>query len=328
MAGRRTRPAASAPPSLPPVRPPTSSSPPTSLGTSREMRAPGHDDRRDQERLRAHGPRRGPLTRRSRGRSPRRRRSSAPTSCPTTPTSPRTSTSSPARCSRRAPRTPAGSTCSARTERSAPTRRAPCSAPGWPRVSKPRVHANQLGPGPGVQVAAEIGAAAADHCTHLDDADVAALADSGVVAGLLPGVEFSTRSPYPDARRLIDAGVTVALATDCNPGSSYTSSMPFCIALAVREMGMTPLEALWSATRGGALVAAPRRRGPPRRRREGRPRGAGCALARPPGLPAGRAAGVTAPDVTKGSDPLPLLPIYSAPGGLPQGPGGASQSTT
>jgi len=118
---------------------------------------------------------------------------------------------------------------------------------------QPRVHANQLGPGPGVQVAAEAGAAAADHCTHLDDADVAALADTGVVAGLLPGVEFSTRSPYPDARRLIDAGVTVALATDCNPGSSYTSSMPFCIALAVREMGMTPLEALWSATKGGAF---------------------------------------------------------------------------
>jgi imidazolonepropionase len=118
---------------------------------------------------------------------------------------------------------------------------------------QPRIHANQLGPGPGVQVAAEVGAASADHCTFLDDADVAALADSGVVAGLLPGVEFSTRSPYPDARRLIDAGVTVALATDCNPGSSFTSSMPFCIALAVREMGMTPLEALWSATRGGAF---------------------------------------------------------------------------
>jgi imidazolonepropionase len=116
-----------------------------------------------------------------------------------------------------------------------------------------RIHANQLGPGPGVQLAAEVGAASADHCTYLDDADVAALADSGVVAGLLPGVEFSTRSPYPDARRLIDAGVTVALATDCNPGSSYTSSMPFCIALAVREMGLTPLEALWSATRGGAF---------------------------------------------------------------------------
>ena len=117
----------------------------------------------------------------------------------------------------------------------------------------PRLHANQLGPGPGVQLAAEMGAAAADHCTYLDDADVAALADAGVVAGLLPGVEFSTRSPYPDARRLLDAGVTVSIATDCNPGSSFTTSMPFCIALAVREMGMTPLEALWSATRGGAF---------------------------------------------------------------------------
>ena len=116
----------------------------------------------------------------------------------------------------------------------------------------PRVHANQLGSGPGVQLACEVGAAAADHCTHLDDADVAALRDGGVVATLLPGVEFSTRSPYPDARRLLDAGVTVALATDCNPGSSYTSSMPLCIALGVREMGMTPPEAVWSATAGGA----------------------------------------------------------------------------
>lgn len=116
----------------------------------------------------------------------------------------------------------------------------------------PRVHANQLGPGPGVQLACEVGAASADHCTHLDDEDVAALRDGGVVATLLPGVEFSTRSPYPDARRLLDAGVTVALATDCNPGSSYTSSMPLCIALGVREMGMTPAEAVWSATAGGA----------------------------------------------------------------------------
>lgn len=115
-----------------------------------------------------------------------------------------------------------------------------------------RVHANQLGEGSGVQLACELGAAAADHCTHLTDADVDALASSGVVAGLLPAVEFSTRSPYPDARRLIDAGVTVALATDCNPGSCYSSSMPLCIALAVREMHMTPAEALWSATAGGA----------------------------------------------------------------------------
>lgn len=115
----------------------------------------------------------------------------------------------------------------------------------------PRIHANQLGHGPGVQLAVELGAAA-DHCTHLSDADVDALAGSDVVVGLLPGVEFSTRQPYPDARRLLDAGVTVALATDCNPGSSYTSSMSFCIAVAVRDMGMSPREALWSATKGGA----------------------------------------------------------------------------
>jgi imidazolonepropionase len=116
----------------------------------------------------------------------------------------------------------------------------------------PRVHANQLGPGPGVQVAVEAGAASADHCTYASDADVALLADSSTVATLLPGVEFSTRQPYPDARRLLDAGVTVALATDCNPGTCYSSSMPLMIALAVREMGMTPAEALWSATAGAA----------------------------------------------------------------------------
>jgi imidazolonepropionase len=115
-----------------------------------------------------------------------------------------------------------------------------------------RVHANQLGPGDGVRLAVELDAASADHCTHLSDADVDALAGSRTVATLLPGAEFSTRSPYPHARRLIDARVTVALATDCNPGTSYTSSMPFCIALAVREMGMTPAEAVWAATAGGA----------------------------------------------------------------------------
>ncbi|WP_300612607.1 imidazolonepropionase [Trebonia sp.] len=117
---------------------------------------------------------------------------------------------------------------------------------------QPRVHANQLGPGPGVSVAVEAGAASADHCTFLSEADVAALASSATVATLLPGAEFSTRQPYPDARRLLDAGVVVALATDCNPGSSYTSSMPFCIALAVRDMGMTTAEAVWAATAGGA----------------------------------------------------------------------------
>jgi len=115
-----------------------------------------------------------------------------------------------------------------------------------------RLHANQLQPGPGVKLAVELGAASADHCTHLDPSDVDALASSDTVATLLPGAEFSTRSPFPDARRLLDAGVTVALATDCNPGSSYTTSMPLCIALAVREMRMTPLEALQAATAGGA----------------------------------------------------------------------------
>ncbi|MER5771345.1 imidazolonepropionase [Streptomyces sp. NPDC001985] len=118
----------------------------------------------------------------------------------------------------------------------------------------PRVHANQLGPGPGVQLAVELEAASADHCTHLTDADIDALANGTTVATLLPGAEFSTRAPWPDARRLLDAGVTVALSTDCNPGSSFTSSMPFCVALAVRDMGMTPDEALWSATAGGAAA--------------------------------------------------------------------------
>ncbi|MBD0292661.1 MAG: imidazolonepropionase [Jiangellaceae bacterium] len=125
---------------------------------------------------------------------------------------------------------------------------------GMARGLRPRVHANQLGPGPGVALACELGAASADHCTYLTDADVDALASSGTVATLLPGVEFSTRSPYPEARRLLEAGAVVAIATDCNPGSCFTSSMPFCIALAVREMRMTPAEAVWSATVGGAVA--------------------------------------------------------------------------
>lgn len=115
-----------------------------------------------------------------------------------------------------------------------------------------RLHANQLGHGPGVRLAVEYGAASADHCTFLDAADIEALAGSATVATLLPGVEFSTRSPYPDARALLDSGARVAIATDCNPGSCYTSSMPFCLALAVREMRMSPGEALYAATRGGA----------------------------------------------------------------------------
>jgi imidazolonepropionase len=117
-----------------------------------------------------------------------------------------------------------------------------------------RLHANQLGHGPGVRLAVEYGAASADHCTYLSDADVEALAGSSTVATLLPAVEFSTRSPYPDARRLLDAGAVVALATDCNPGSCYSSSMALCVALAVRETHMTPAEAVWSATAGGAAA--------------------------------------------------------------------------
>jgi imidazolonepropionase len=117
---------------------------------------------------------------------------------------------------------------------------------------QPRLHANQLGEGPGVRLAVAYDAASADHCTFLTGEDVDALANSNTVATLLPGVEFSTRQPYPDARRLIDAGVTVAIATDCNPGSCYTSSMAFCVAVAVRDMRMTPDEAVWAATAGGA----------------------------------------------------------------------------
>jgi len=117
-----------------------------------------------------------------------------------------------------------------------------------------RLHANQLGPGPGVRLAAELGLTAVDHCTYLADDDVAALRDTGTIATLLPGVEFSTRQPYPDARRLLDAGVRVALATDCNPGSCFTSSMPLCIALAVREMGMTPGEAVYATTSTAAAA--------------------------------------------------------------------------
>jgi imidazolonepropionase len=127
-------------------------------------------------------------------------------------------------------------------------------AAGAARGLRGRLHANQLGHGPGVRLACELGLTAVDHCTYLDAADVAALADSGTIATLLPGVEFSTRSPYPDARGLLDTGVRVALATDCNPGSCFTSSMPFVVALAVREMGLSPAEALAAATLGGAAA--------------------------------------------------------------------------
>ena len=123
----------------------------------------------------------------------------------------------------------------------------------------PRLHASQFGPGDGIRLAVELGAASVDHCTYADDRDVEALAAAAgtTVTTLLPGAEFSTRATYPDARRFIDAGAIVAIATDCNPGSSFTTSMAFCIAVAVRDMGFTPAEAVWSATAGGA-AALPR----------------------------------------------------------------------
>ena len=115
-----------------------------------------------------------------------------------------------------------------------------------------RLHGNQLGPGPGVQLAVDLGCASVDHCTHLSDADVEALAGSDTVATFLPATDFSSRQPYPDGRRVVDAGATVALATNCNPGSSYTTSMAFCIALAVRDLHLTIDEAVQAATLGGA----------------------------------------------------------------------------
>ena len=117
---------------------------------------------------------------------------------------------------------------------------------------QPRLHANQLEQGDGVALGVELDAASVDHLSHFNQSDIEKLVGSKTVATLLPGAEFSTRSKYPDARKLLEAGVTVALAADCNPGSSYTTNMPLMIALAVREMFMTPEQALWSATKGGA----------------------------------------------------------------------------
>ncbi len=126
---------------------------------------------------------------------------------------------------------------------------------------RPRLHANQIEDLGAISLAVELDCASVDHCTHLSDADIELLANSKTVATLLPGAEFSTRSEYPDAKRLFAAGATVALATDCNPGSSFTTSMPFCIAVAVRDMGFTIDQAVWSATRGGALALRDQSRG-------------------------------------------------------------------
>ena len=119
---------------------------------------------------------------------------------------------------------------------------------------KPRLHANQLEQGDGIALGVEVGAASVDHISHFNNDDIELLKKGKTVATFLPGAEFSTRSKYPDARRLLAAGVMVAIASDCNPGSSYTTNMPLMIALAVREMYFTPEQALWSATYGGALA--------------------------------------------------------------------------
>ncbi|GMA39030.1 imidazolonepropionase [Mobilicoccus caccae] len=115
-----------------------------------------------------------------------------------------------------------------------------------------RVHGNQLGRSGGVELAVEMGAASVDHVNHVDEADVEALAGSDVVATVLPACDLSTRAPLAPARRLLDAGATVAIASNCNPGTSYTSSMNFCVGTAVLQMGMTVIEAVRAATWGGA----------------------------------------------------------------------------
>jgi len=119
---------------------------------------------------------------------------------------------------------------------------------------KPRMHANQLSNIGAIALAVELDCASVDHCTFLDDADIELLKNSQTVATLLPGAEFSTRSVYPQGGELMNRGVVVALATDCNPGSSFTTSMPFCIAVAVRDMGFSVDQAIWAATKGGAMA--------------------------------------------------------------------------
>lgn len=130
-----------------------------------------------------------------------------------------------------------------------------------------RVHGNQLGPGEGVRLAVELGAASVDHVNYLEEADLRALAGTwsgwdrraragelGTVATCLPACDLSTRQPLAPGRELLDAGVEIALASNCNPGTSYTSSMSFCVGTAVLQMGLSLHEALRAATYGGALA--------------------------------------------------------------------------
>ncbi|MDO5644628.1 MAG: imidazolonepropionase [Dermabacter sp.] len=114
------------------------------------------------------------------------------------------------------------------------------------------VHGNQLGESGGVQLAVQLGAASVDHVNHLDDADIEALAAGPTVATILPACDISTRAPFAPARRLLDAGATVAIASNCNPGTSYTSDMNLCVATAVLQQHLSLAEALTAATRGGA----------------------------------------------------------------------------
>lgn len=116
----------------------------------------------------------------------------------------------------------------------------------------PRIHAEELAWTGGARLAAELGCLSADHLVHATADDARALAAAGVVAVLLPATSFCLRSPYAPARLLADAGVTLALATDCNPGTSYTTSMPFVIALACSAYGLSVDEAVRAATEGGA----------------------------------------------------------------------------
>lgn len=117
----------------------------------------------------------------------------------------------------------------------------------------PRLHADQLAASGGAGLAAELGAASADHLDHVTPEEIAAMATAGTAAVLLPGVSLSMRLPFPDPGPLLQAGLTVAIATDANPGTSYVLTMPFVVALACLEMGMSAEQAVWSATRGGAL---------------------------------------------------------------------------
>ena len=117
-----------------------------------------------------------------------------------------------------------------------------------------RVHGNQLGEGPGVALAVELGAASVDHVNYLSDADVEALASSETVATLVPACDLSTREPLAPGRKLIDAGATVAIASNLNPGTSYTSSMNFCVTTAVLQQHLTLDEAIAAGTLGGATA--------------------------------------------------------------------------